>query len=51
MAKVLDVIWGARKPNYFCAWDWTGKSKPRPAGKSAGDPVTVGDPMKHRAVQ
>jgi hypothetical protein len=24
MAKVLEVIWGGRKPKYFCKGDWTG---------------------------
>src|SRR5229473_1730665 len=24
MRKVLDVIWGVRKQEYFCIWDWTG---------------------------
>jgi hypothetical protein len=25
MAKVLEVIWGVRKPKYFFKGDWTGR--------------------------
>jgi hypothetical protein len=48
MARVIDVIWGVRKPKYFCKGDSTGKSERRPTGKSV---QSDGDPIKHRTVQ
>jgi hypothetical protein len=32
--KVLEVIWGVRKPKYFCKQGWTALSTNRPTGKS-----------------
>jgi hypothetical protein len=29
MRKVLDVIWGRRKPKYFCKEDWTAQIRLR----------------------
>src|ERR1700704_4183004 len=34
MRKVLDVIWGGRKPEYFCKGGWTPESANCPTGKS-----------------
>ena len=35
MRKVLDVIWGGRKQEYFCKQGWTATSPNSPSGKSA----------------
>jgi len=40
MRKVLEVIWGVRKPKYFCKGGWTSLSTNRPTGKSL-EPVLL----------
>ena len=36
MGKVLEMIWGVRKPKYFCKWDWTAQIRLKDHDKSSG---------------